>query len=385
LDFLDYTRQKLLCILAEAERLLRGEFPHEHSRECLLNIETLFNTELSRIAGLDPGAALSVKQAACQHANMVVARFHDLLGFVLRSTNVRNAFEIFDPLLRISKQLLGPDAKLVLSSEWYFSPFTFASVFPELPEFVFIGLPASESENCLVMPLAGHELGHNVWRKKGFMPRFDPQVRTLVVQYCDTHWTNFQACFGGTNKADLTTDMLLIRSWTPAATLALRQSEEVFCDFTGVRLFGESFLNSFEYLIAPNIGSNRQPHYPPLLKRAEYMTTCAQTVGANTPNDFAKRFFEASPTLTNRADVFLLAAADWVTDQLIPDLIKAAIDFADAAAVARSDATLTQAAVDEFKRITPAFAEKNQFRGHHQCSVESISGTGFLASRYGSK
>jgi hypothetical protein len=76
---------------------------------------------------------------------------------------------------------------------------------------------------------------------------------------------------------------------------------------------------------------------------------------------FAKRFFEASPTLTNRADVFLLAAADWVTEQLIPDLIKAAIDFADAAAVARSDATLTQAAVDEFKRITPAFAENISF------------------------
>ena len=63
--------------------------------------------------------------------------------------------------------------------------------------------------------------------------------------------------------------MLLISYWTPASNLALSQTEEVFCDFLGVRLFGECFLNSFEYLIAPNVGRARHPSYPEIAKRAQ--------------------------------------------------------------------------------------------------------------------
>ena len=167
MSILVYTRQKLLCISAELERLRRGDFPHEHSKECLLSIEQLFLDQMGRVEAIDTDTSPPVQQAVCLNANMVIFRYHSLLGFVLRSTNIRNSFEIFDPLLRISKCLLGPDARLVLSSEWSFSPFTFSQVFPELPGFVFIGLPASESNNALIIPAAGHELGHTVWQLKG--------------------------------------------------------------------------------------------------------------------------------------------------------------------------------------------------------------------------
>jgi hypothetical protein len=110
------------------------------------------------VSDLDDDALLTVKQTACQIANMTISRFHSLLRFVLRSTNVRNAFELFDPLLRMSQKLIGKDTKLILSSEWSFSPFTYVGVFPELPGFVFIGIPASESGNALIIPAAGHEL-----------------------------------------------------------------------------------------------------------------------------------------------------------------------------------------------------------------------------------
>jgi hypothetical protein len=340
--------------LEEVEQLRRGDFPHQHSRECLLGIEKLFVDQLANVDGIDAQTSPDVQTAVCLNANMIIFRYHSLLGFVLRSTNIRNSFEIFDPLLRISKLLLGPDAKLVLSSEWNFSPFTFSQVFPELPGFVFIGLPASEFNNALIIPAAGHELGHTVWRIGGFISQIELELRPLVVQYCSDKWTEFQVCFNNPpDKSKLTTDMLLISHWTPAATLALRQSEEVFCDFLGVRLFGEGFLHSFEYLIAPNVGRARHPSYPGIAKRAEFMVQSAQAVGASQPTDFATRFFEV-PLNLGRAEKFLLAASDWATEQIIPNLIKKVNDFADGSGAPRFDIKSIENIYNDFKDVHPA-------------------------------
>ena len=338
----------------ELERLGRGDFPHEHSRECLLSIEQLFRDQLDRVEVIDTDTSPPVQQAVCLNANMLIFRYHSLLGFVLRSTNIRNSFEIFDPLLRISKCLLGPDARLVLSSEWSFSPFTFSQVFPELPGFVFIGLPASESNNALIIPAAGHELGHTVWQLKGLQAKIERQLTTLVVHYCEKNWNEFQACFNNSpDKSLLTTDMLLISQWTPALRRALSQSEEVFCDFLGVRLFGESFLHSFEYLIAPNVGRSRDPYYPGIAKRAQYMVRCAEAVGAHQPTDFAKRFSETPASLT-RVEKFLLAASDSATEQIVQSLIETVIEIADNAGTPRFDAQTIERAFNDFKDVLPA-------------------------------
>ena len=56
------------------------------------------------------------------------------------------------------------ETRLILSSEWDYSPFMYDQI-TDLPSFVFIGLPACESANPLLLPLAGHELGHSVWVK----------------------------------------------------------------------------------------------------------------------------------------------------------------------------------------------------------------------------
>jgi hypothetical protein len=334
--------------------LRRGDFPQEHSRECLLGIEKLFVDQLRNLDGIDAHTSPGVQKAVCLNANMIIFRFHSLLGFVLRSTNIRNSFEIFDPLLRISRLLLGHNAKLVLSSEWNFSPFTFSQVFPELPGFVFIGLPASESNNALIIPAAGHELGHTVWRIGNFISQIELQLRPLVVQYYSDKWTEFQACFNNKfDKNKLTTDMLLISYWTPASNLALSQTEEVFCDFLGVRLFGECLLNSFEYLIAPNVGRARHPSYPEIAKRAQFMTECARAVGARELTDFATRFFEV-PLNLSRAEKFVLAASDWATEQIVPELIKKVKEFADGLGVPHFDAKNVDSVYNDFKDVHPA-------------------------------
>ena len=66
-------------------------------------------------------------------------------------------------MLEPSISPLRRTTRLILSSEWTYQP----QVYPEkdfLPSYVLIGLPAPESSNPLLLPLAGHELGHSLWR-----------------------------------------------------------------------------------------------------------------------------------------------------------------------------------------------------------------------------
>ena len=102
----------------------------------------------------DPNAV----KTACNESLKQLFRILPLLGFIVRSTSVRNSFEVFWPLLRLARQVLQTDAKLILSSEWLYSPFYRPSA--DLSDYVLLGFPASESSNPLLVPLAGHELGH---------------------------------------------------------------------------------------------------------------------------------------------------------------------------------------------------------------------------------
>lgn len=49
----------------------------------------------------------------------------NILGMILRSTNVRNPFELYFPFKRLAKTLLDGNVKLLMSSEWDFVPFTY--------------------------------------------------------------------------------------------------------------------------------------------------------------------------------------------------------------------------------------------------------------------
>ena len=88
---------------------------------------------------------------------------------------------MYAPVLRLARRLLGPDTKLLLSSEWDYSPFVYLPT-RDLPEFVLIGVPAYESSNPLLISLAGHELGHNVWNQQDLGKKYDAALRTEVLK-----------------------------------------------------------------------------------------------------------------------------------------------------------------------------------------------------------
>src|SRR3989442_6962025 len=91
-----------------------------------------------------------------QHCRVTLGElymFLSSLGFLHRAQHPCNPFEAYDPLRRLAQAVIGVDTRIVISSEWDFSPHTYVFLHG-LPDFVFIGLPASEAENALLLPLA---------------------------------------------------------------------------------------------------------------------------------------------------------------------------------------------------------------------------------------
>lgn len=154
--------EKLDAALSLTERLAVGTFPYPHAESVLGEITELLRAAKGR---LDPNAHPSVLHNECNLITNMLDEFLPLLGFLYRSRSSANAFELYGPLLRLVRRLVDGRSRLILASEWQFSPFTYLGV-PGLTDVVWVGLPASESSNALLTPLAGHEFGHHLWSKQ---------------------------------------------------------------------------------------------------------------------------------------------------------------------------------------------------------------------------
>lgn len=323
---LGYTKQRLNGFLNEIDRLGDSDFPYAHSRAALDELRFYFQQILTQLDALDASSDTGVVKQHCALALRDFFVFLPLLGFVLRSTNVRNAFELFRPLLRLARQVLEPDlpessrtTRLLLSSEWDYSPLTYTTI-PNLPGYVFIGFPAPESGNPLLLPLAGHELGHPVWLKRDYLDTLSPLITNEVVRLITTRWTEYSGIFRPPyGELELTTRIDAIESWQPSVLWCLKQAEESFCDYLGLELFGESFLHAFCYLLSPTLG-HRTVFYPPLHVRALRLRQAALAKGVQVPADYDELFEpDTMPQLT-KADRFLMQLADDALETMLPRL-----------------------------------------------------------------
>jgi hypothetical protein len=313
----DFCLQKVDSAVSMVERLIDGDHPHLDSKDALARILEVYRKDRDLLLSIDPSAAQDTVLEYCRRVNINLVRFKAFLGMLLRSSNIRNAFELYFPIKILSLELLEQRTAIVLSSEWNFSPYTYPVALPELPEFIFIGIPASESQNPLILPLAGHELGHVVWRRKGAKREFDPVIRTEIIRLYKERWTRFTKIFdqspSGPDK--LETDLFSRGIWGQSYKLAQRQLEEVFCDFIGVYVFGQSFLHSFRYLIAPSLGYHRSVNYPRLRDRAGYMARYGKELGLPEIKGYATCFSEQDYTLAP-GETFILEVADETTKNL---------------------------------------------------------------------
>lgn len=355
LPLVDSAKQRIESVLEEIDRLKQSDFPYPHPREALGLLEAYFMERLSALTKAEKGTASPAAARACGASLQDLVRCLPYLGFILRSTNVRNAFEGYSPLLRLACKVIGPGTRLVVSSEWEYSPYLIRGM-EYLPGFVLIGLPASESSNPLLLPAAGHELGHAFWQQHNMAQAYSDQIKSFVVKrVLGERWKDYVLCFPRSQKTDLTDDslfapttLILTYSW------ALCQAEEIFCDVFGLRIFGQSFLHSLAYLIFPGSSDYRSPLYPTLSTRVSYLKKASAEWGINVPEGFTPPSFASETVSTPPTTMFLLSLADEATAHVAPSLIALADKQVSERGISQVDRDSVLALCQDFRvRLAP--------------------------------
>jgi len=354
-----YAVERIKNCINELEAISKSEFPYADSREALNQLKRLFEDQLTELQQFDEKSNPAVVRQSCTISLDLIVKYLPLLGFILRSTNVRNGFEVCRPLLRLSKTLLEANATtsisthLILSSEWDFSPFTYAKV-PALPGFVLIGFPATESANPLILPLSGHEIGHSLWIVSNKTQKYQSILHDNIVNLLTQQIDRYNELFRATaTPATITTDMFELESWAPAQFWVKKQVEETFCDFIGIRLFGTAYLYSFAYLIAPTWGSARPYRYPGQLTRVANMKAAATTYGVQIPENYDSYFEDLIPPRGTQTDLFLLEIADKALSAVVQEIVTDANADIEKANIPLPSSPNQQQILDRFHKVVP--------------------------------
>jgi hypothetical protein len=283
----EHSSIKLDATIKLAQEFSASIFPHRDSTyavEQLLDQLSLVREKL-RAAETDQLIKAAELQAAA-----IISDALETLGIIANSANVRNAFEVHGPVLELARMLLeNIDVRLILTFEWKYIPYALPVIPGNMKDIVVIGLPASEASNALVLPMVGHELGHLLWGAK----RMTDEITDMVTKKArDLSETSFrdraEALSGGaTDKSDL--DKLIDLSVT--VDWSIRQVEEIYCDFAGLYMFGQSYLDCFEYMLDPPPMQQRDPEYPSIKQRASYLQDHGATYRVD-GQGFAEKFAE---------------------------------------------------------------------------------------------
>lgn len=351
---LESVRTQLSHVIHTIDALRASEFPYDDSQLALTEVHNLFQEHREVLNAFSEHDDPSVVEFHCTATFKNVRDLLPILGFILRSTNIRNAFEVWGPLRRLANQVLSGDTRLLLSSEWEYSPFTFIG-YRQLPGFVFIGLPATESSNPFLLPLAGHELGHSVWEDKALYNSFTPILQEAILESIHQRWPEFQQLFPGYTEHDIKVGSLGWQTWQPSAFWAMRQAEESFCDYFGLRVFGESYLHACVYLLAPYRKGSRSPVYPNKIDRARALAIAAERFGYVVPNGFLDAFSDlAEPSIESPETKYLLSIADTARAATCNRLVEAVEEVASTAHIVTRSQTSVTTCTEAFRKMVPS-------------------------------
>ena len=292
MDIIETTVRKLDGALDRAEGLLSARLIQDDAGAAAQKLFDLFKVQRDDIvAELAQVTNADVIATRCDVALAELVRWTPLLGLIHRSKSSANPFEMYGPLLALAQRVIQPDIRLVVSSEWDFSPFTMPHG-TTLEGFVFVGMPATIPDKALLMSLAGHEFGHSVWVIRNARSVFEQATFQAVWNRIRARLNEVLAALAAYHISD--EDGLLsldgLRAWRSAYWWALQQAEELFCDLFGLRLFGAAYADAFAYLLAPGLIDHRVQSYPHPRSRAEVLGRAAAQWGITVSADFLDGF-----------------------------------------------------------------------------------------------
>lgn len=292
----DQCERRLRSALRLVESAASQGFPNSPSEEALDKISRALRSRLELFQGLDSDISTIALKPIYRKSLDIIIHSLSYLGFLVRSADARNPFELYQALTELATQLVRTDseeqAKLVLSSEWDYSPFTYNHPPTlDIDNFVFIGLPASETGNALITPLAGHEIGHNVWRTHKLESKLEPLIRKRVISFiADKFWQDFKQKYPELSDPRDVKDYPGLDLLEAPLAWSVRQLEELFCDFLGIRYFGETYLHAYTYLLMPSLSGMRSYYYPSSEERVKAHEVAAKKFGVSIPDGYTSLF-----------------------------------------------------------------------------------------------
>src|SRR3954468_13851900 len=112
------SKHKIKNVQRTIDGILNGDVPFTAGRKALERLQSVFDKlerNLDRAIKLKDQANIST---IANNVNLKILQILPILGFILRSTNVRNAFELLQPLQVIANAAMQGNPELILSSEW---------------------------------------------------------------------------------------------------------------------------------------------------------------------------------------------------------------------------------------------------------------------------
>jgi hypothetical protein len=268
LDYRKFTLARIDAFINQIQLLHELDFPYNDSKTALTRISQHINEQ--KLGVENSVLETDALQSRCARATSELYVFHRFLGYITKSADPANSFEIYFSFRRLAENILGKGTQLIISSEWeYYSPVYF-KIPKELKDFVFIGFPICEAENSLLVPLTGHELGHSIWFRNQFKEKYWPFVQKSLKE-----------------RIPKNLDEAVI---SYIVEITLNKCAEYFCDFIGIGIFGESYLYAFAYLIAPKISKELNKSHPNARHRATAMIEASRTFGCTVPVNFNDLF-----------------------------------------------------------------------------------------------
>jgi hypothetical protein len=317
MSYIEIARDRLQSTREYVREIMSEPFPHEDSKSALIALDALLTKQLGIVSRTSPDAAEALTRSIAASSSYYVDQVLDCLGMLKNSASIRNPFEVHGPLKEFCKKLVAKDAHLILTFAWNYVPFTYPHNNQVLPKFVVIGLPASECGNALILPAAGHELGHSIWRV------VEPSFSNLEAVVRKTIRTKFRKQLKEHHPNARLDDLVSMPIWRNAHEWAKAQCEEIFCDLIGLHIFGASYLYAFEYIVAPKLSEFRSQMYPSLRRRASLIAQAAKDLGIGSFPRFADRFVdEKKQNGKNQWDDVQQEVADTVLIDYFPVLEK---------------------------------------------------------------
>lgn len=304
---------KIDSLLYQIDTILKCQFPYKSSENALQKIKKHFSS--FRVFIAEASDKNKVLPELCLQISEDIVRYLPIIGLLSNSANVRNIFEFHEPFWRLSSYILchdNPprlaDINLVISSEWNFSPFVVARA--ELKNFILIGMPALESKNPLLFPLAGHELGHVVWTQN--LKKRDILAKAKIYLF------DRLAPPSTTNAIDFLKSEENFKIYKIVESYII----ELFCDCFGLRLFRESYIYAFYYLLLP-LRSFSGTMHPSLRYRGEILKKASAKFKFDFPTGFNNE--KKDEKSGDEKLAILYSTCDYVIDdifELVNEIIK---------------------------------------------------------------